>query len=74
MKDFFNKETLDNIKQFCAENKKTAGFVVKPAVFMVAGEGFEPRIIVAAIEISLRLQAFYLCFLRLKILYFGGRK
>ena len=22
MKDFFNKETLDNIKQFCAENKK----------------------------------------------------
>ena len=23
MKDFFNKETLDNIKQFCAENKKT---------------------------------------------------
>lgn len=23
MKDFFNKETLDNIKQFCAENKNT---------------------------------------------------
>ena len=41
---------------------------------MVAGEGFEPRIIVAAIEISLRLQAFCLRFLCLKILYFGGRK
>ena len=25
MKDFFNKETLDNIKQFCAENKKYVG-------------------------------------------------
>lgn len=25
MKDFFNKETLDNIKQFCTENKKYVG-------------------------------------------------
>lgn len=25
MKDFFNKETLDNIKQFCKENKKYVG-------------------------------------------------
>ena len=25
MKDFFNRETLDNIKQFCAENKKYVG-------------------------------------------------
>ena len=25
MKDFFNKETLDDIKQFCAENKKYVG-------------------------------------------------
>ena len=25
MKDFFNKETLDNIKRFCAENKKYVG-------------------------------------------------
>ena len=25
MKDFFNKETFDNIKQFCAENKKYVG-------------------------------------------------
>ena len=25
MKDFFNKETLDKIKQFCAENKKYVG-------------------------------------------------
>ena len=41
---------------------------------MVAGEKFEPRIIVAAIEISLRLQVFCLRFLCLKILYFGGRK
>jgi len=41
---------------------------------MVAGEGFEPHMIVAAIEISLRLQVFYLHFLCLKILYFGGRK
>ena len=26
MKDFFNKETLDNIKQFCAENKKSVSY------------------------------------------------
>ncbi len=25
MKDFFNKETLDNIKQFCSQNKKYVG-------------------------------------------------
>ena len=25
MKDFFNRETLDNIKQFCTENKKYVG-------------------------------------------------
>ena len=28
MKDFFNKETLDNIKQFCSENKKYVGVAV----------------------------------------------
>lgn len=28
MKDFFNKETLDNIKQFCTENKKYVGVAV----------------------------------------------
>ena len=35
--------------------RKTTVFQVKYGGFMVAGEGFEPRIIVAAIEISLRL-------------------
>ena len=28
MKDFFKKETLDNIKQFCSENKKYVGVAV----------------------------------------------
>ena len=28
MKDFFNKETLDNIKRFCTENKKYVGVAV----------------------------------------------
>ena len=54
--------------------RKTTVFQLKYGGFMVAGEGLEPRIIVAAIEISLRLQVFCLRFLCLKILYFGGRK
>ena len=40
MKDFFNRETLDNIKQFCAENKKyvgvagvLVGFIIRMLMF-----------------------------------------
>lgn len=56
------------------EVRKTTVFQEKYGDFIVAGGGFEPRIIVAAIEISLRLQAFCLRFLCLKTLYFDGRK
>ena len=35
MKDFFNRETLDNIKQFCAENKKYVGVAGVLVVFIL---------------------------------------
>lgn len=68
-----SKQVLWNCKMM-RKVRKTTAFQVKYGGFMVAGEEFEPRIIVAAIEISLRLQAFCLRFLCLKILCFGGRK
>ena len=44
MKDFFNKETLDNIKQFCTQNKKYVGIagilvaLIIVLIVIVAGE------------------------------------
>ena len=50
MKDFFNKETLDNIKQFCAENKKYVGVAgvlvghILKLIVVVAGDRKSTRL------------------------------